>query len=137
MFLPPLTNIVCITGISVKNFASDCNCAIYVLSYLYTAIEVSRDITVCETESLPTAFTVMCTASMTPATLIFEVSGIRDVDRRTVTSISNQDIYTYSSSSNTEAALIVNDPTNAEVMNETFFSVLISVATIPSLLQPV
>ena len=82
---------------------------------------MSPKITVCETESLPTAFTVMCTASMAPATLIFEVSGIRDVGTRTVTSISGPDYYTYSSSSNTEAALIVNDPTNAEVVNETCF----------------
>ena len=63
----------------------------------------------------------MCIANTAPATLVFEVTGIPSVGSRTITSTSTQNIYAYSSSSNTEAALIVNDPTTVEVVNGTCF----------------
>ena len=111
-----------ITRTSVKNFTSDCNCAIFVPSYLYTAIKVSQEITVCETESLPTTFTLTCLASVTPAALPWAVTGIPIVGSRSITSGDTQGPFNYpTSSSSGEATFVVNDPTNMEVVNGTCF----------------
>ena len=83
---------------------------------------MSQEITVCETESLPTTFTLTCSASVTLAALAWLVTGIPVVGSRSINSGDTRGPFSYpTSSSSGEAVLMVNDPTNIEVINGTCF----------------
>ena len=107
---------------SVVELVLFCNLCTCFLNLHYTEVTVSQEITVCETESLPTTLTITCSASVTPAALVWVVTGIPSVGSRSITSGDTQGPFNYpTSSSSGEAVLMVNDPTNMEVVNGTCF----------------
>ena len=85
-------------------------------------VEVPQELSVCETDSLPTAFTLTCTTSVTANSLVWVVTGLNTIGSRTIAGGDSQGAFNYPPSTREgEAALMVNDPANMEVVEGTCF----------------
>ena len=81
-----------------------------------------QELSVCETDSLPTAFTLTCTTSATVNSLVWVVTGLNTVGSRTIAGGDSQGPFKYPRSNRDgEAALMVNDPANIEVVEGSCF----------------
>ena len=90
--------------------------------FLLLEVTASQEIAICEADSLPTAFTLTCAANVTPAALVWSVSGLAGAGSRTITQGDSQGPFRYPTHvSNGEATLMVNDPMNMEVIEGTCF----------------
>lgn len=83
---------------------------------------MSQELSVCEMGSLPTTFTVTCTASASPSVLFWIVEGLNVVETRSILPGRTTGPFSYPTpTSNGNATLMVNDPTNVEVVEGTCF----------------
>ena len=81
-----------------------------------------QELSVCETDGLPTAFTLTCTTSATANSLVWLVTGLNTVGSRTIAKGDTRGPFNYPTpTQDREAALIVNDPANMEVVEGTCF----------------
>lgn len=83
---------------------------------------MSQELSVCETDSLPTVFTLTCTTSATPNSLVWMVTGLNTVGSRTIVKGDSQGPFNYPTpTQDGQAALMVNDRANMEIVEGTCF----------------
>ena len=83
---------------------------------------MSQELSVCETDSLPTTFTLTCTTIANPNSLVWVVTGLKSVGSRTIAQGDSQGSFNYPTpTQDGKATLMVNDPANMEVVEGTCF----------------